>query len=132
MGNPSSARRRYDIVIRGRLSYRFESAFDDVTLMTCNGRTTLRADLDVSLGELTLQLEALLRHIEPCGVGNPSPVLVARNVTVAGPPRVVGKEHEHLKLWPLPGRGAGTVNQQIDHRGPVKSRPSQLFEWRCP
>jgi single-stranded-DNA-specific exonuclease len=59
----------------------------------------LRADLDVSLGELTLQLEALLRHIEPCGVGNPSPVLIARNVTVAGPPRVVGREQEHLKLW---------------------------------
>lgn len=59
----------------------------------------LRADLDVSLGELTLQLESLLRHIEPCGVGNPSAVLVARHITVAGPPRVVGREQEHLKLW---------------------------------
>jgi single-stranded-DNA-specific exonuclease len=59
----------------------------------------LRADLDVTLGELTLQLEALLRHVEPCGVGNPSPVLVARNLTVAAAPRVVGREHEHLKLW---------------------------------
>ena len=66
----------------------------------------LRADLDVSLGELTLPLEALLRHIEPCGVGNPSPVLIARNVTVAGPPRVVGKEHEHLKLWLSDAAGA--------------------------
>ena len=59
----------------------------------------LRADLTVSLGELTLQLESLLRHIEPCGVGNPSPVLITRGVTVAGPPRVVGREQEHLKLW---------------------------------
>jgi single-stranded-DNA-specific exonuclease len=59
----------------------------------------LRADLDVSLGELTVELEALLRHVEPCGIGNPSPVLVARNLTVAAPPRVVGKTHEHLKLW---------------------------------
>jgi single-stranded-DNA-specific exonuclease len=59
----------------------------------------LRADLEVTLGELTLQLEALLRHIEPCGVGNPSPVLVARNVTVHAPPKVVGREGEHLKLW---------------------------------
>jgi single-stranded-DNA-specific exonuclease len=58
----------------------------------------LRADLEVSLGELTLQLEALLRHIEPCGVGNPSPVLVARQVSVAAPPKVVGREQEHLKL----------------------------------
>ena len=59
----------------------------------------LRADLAVSLGELTLELEALLRHIEPCGVGNPSPVLVARDLTVAAAPKVVGREQEHLKLW---------------------------------
>ncbi|HKN65041.1 MAG TPA: single-stranded-DNA-specific exonuclease RecJ [Gemmatimonadaceae bacterium] len=66
----------------------------------------LRADLDVTLGELTLQLEALLRHVEPCGVGNPSPVLVARNLTVAAAPRVVGREHEHLKLWLADAAGA--------------------------
>lgn len=66
----------------------------------------LRADLDVSLGELTLQLEALLRHIEPCGVGNPSPVLVARNLTVAAPPKIVGREHDHLKLWLSDAAGA--------------------------
>jgi single-stranded-DNA-specific exonuclease len=59
----------------------------------------LRADLVVSLGELTLQLESMLRHVEPCGIGNPSPVLVAKNVTVSAPPRVVGREQEHLKLW---------------------------------
>ena len=66
----------------------------------------LRADLDVSLGELTLQLEALLRHVEPCGIGNPSPVLVARNLTVAAAPRVVGREQEHLKLWLADSGGA--------------------------
>jgi single-stranded-DNA-specific exonuclease len=66
----------------------------------------LRADLEVSLGELTLSLEALLRHVEPCGIGNPSPVLVARNVTVAAAPRVVGREHEHLKLWLSDASGA--------------------------
>jgi len=59
----------------------------------------LRADLEVSLGELTPQLEALLRHIEPCGIGNPSPVLITRQVTLAGPPRVVGRDSDHLKLW---------------------------------
>ena len=66
----------------------------------------LRADLDVSLGDLTLQLEALLRHVEPCGVGNPSPVLVARNLTVSAAPRVVGREQEHLKLWLADAAGA--------------------------
>ena len=34
---------RYDIVIRGRLSRRYECAFDDVTLVPRSGETTLRA-----------------------------------------------------------------------------------------
>ena len=66
----------------------------------------LRTDLEVSLGELTVQLESLLRHIEPCGVGNPSPVLVTRGVTVTSPPRVVGREQDHLKLRLTDGSGA--------------------------
>jgi hypothetical protein len=36
---------RYEIVIRGRLSSRYQGAFDDVTLVACAGRTTLRADV---------------------------------------------------------------------------------------
>jgi hypothetical protein len=45
VSNPVSSRQRYDIVIRGRLSSRFESAFDDVTLVARHGQTTLRAEL---------------------------------------------------------------------------------------
>lgn len=40
-----SPRQRFEIVVRGRLSIRFEGAFDGVTLMPHNGHTTLRADL---------------------------------------------------------------------------------------
>ena len=36
---------RYEIVIRGRLSSRYQSAFDDVTVVPCAGQTTLRADV---------------------------------------------------------------------------------------
>src|SRR5919201_1479109 len=43
----------------------------------------LRADLEVELQDVTEGLEALFRHIEPCGIGNPAPVLVARGVRVA-------------------------------------------------
>ena len=52
----------------------------------------LRADLEVNLQDVTDGLEALLRHMEPCGIGNPSPVLIARGVRVAGPPKTVGKD----------------------------------------
>ena len=62
----------------------------------------LRVDLEVTLRELTPELEGVLRHLEPCGVGNPSPVLVARGVRLAAPPRAVGRgeegQREHLRL----------------------------------
>lgn len=58
----------------------------------------LRADLEVSLQDVTDGLEALLRHVEPCGIGNPSPVLVARGVRVAAPPRTIGKDGLRLLL----------------------------------
>jgi hypothetical protein len=41
----SHARQRYDIVVRGRLSRRYESAFDGVTFEPHLGATTLRAEV---------------------------------------------------------------------------------------
>jgi single-stranded-DNA-specific exonuclease len=52
----------------------------------------LRVDLEVPLDQADEELESLLRHIEPCGVGNPSPLFIARGATVASPPRVIGKD----------------------------------------
>jgi single-stranded-DNA-specific exonuclease len=58
----------------------------------------LRADLEVGLQDVTEGLEALFRHIEPCGIGNPAPVLIARNVVVASQPRSVGKDGVRVQL----------------------------------
>jgi single-stranded-DNA-specific exonuclease len=58
----------------------------------------LRVDLELALDDANDELEALLRHLEPCGVGNPSPLLLSRAVTVAAPPRVVGKDGLKLVL----------------------------------
>ena len=63
----------------------------------------LHVDLVVSLDDLTPDFEALLRHLEPCGVGNPAPVLVARGVRLAAAPQVVG--HGGLKLRLATTRG---------------------------
>jgi hypothetical protein len=41
----SHSRRRYDIVVRGRLSRRYECAFDGVTIEPHTRQTTLRADV---------------------------------------------------------------------------------------
>jgi hypothetical protein len=59
----SHARRRYDIVVRGRLSRRYEHAFDGVKLVARNGQTTLQADLaDES------QLYGLLNRLRDFGI----------------------------------------------------------------
>ena len=58
----------------------------------------LRADLEVDLREVDEHLETLLRYVEPCGIGNPSPVLVARGVRVATAPRVIGKDGLKVRL----------------------------------
>jgi len=58
----------------------------------------LRVDLELPLDQIDADLESLLRHVEPCGIGNPSPLLVSRGVVVAAPPRVVGKDALKLLL----------------------------------
>ncbi len=58
----------------------------------------LRVDAEVPLSAVNGDLEALLRHFEPFGIGNASPVLVSRGVTLAGPPRVVGTDGLKLRL----------------------------------
>ena len=52
----------------------------------------LRVDLEVPLDQVDSELETLLRYVEPCGIGNPSPLFIAHGVTVAAQPRVIGKD----------------------------------------
>jgi hypothetical protein len=57
------SRKRYDIVVRGRLSNRYECAFDGVRFEPRNGETRLRADLaDQS------QLYGLLNRLRDFGI----------------------------------------------------------------
>ena len=58
----------------------------------------LRVDLEVPISAATLELEALLRHFEPFGPSNPTPVLVSRDVRLAASPRVMGDGHLKLRL----------------------------------
>lgn len=51
-----------------------------------------RVDLVLSLADVSDDLERLCRHLEPCGMGNPSPVFGARGVRLEGVRRV-GSNH---------------------------------------
>jgi single-stranded-DNA-specific exonuclease len=81
-------------ISRDRVS-EFTQRFNEVARETLRPEDLvpeLRADLEVELHDVTDGLEALFRHIEPCGIGNPAPVLVARGVRVAASPKTVGKD----------------------------------------
>ena len=59
----SNSPQRYEIVVRGRLSNRYERAFDGATLVPRQGHTMLRADLvDQS------QLYGLLNRLRDLGI----------------------------------------------------------------
>jgi single-stranded-DNA-specific exonuclease len=58
----------------------------------------LRVDMEVALADLTPGFESLLRHLEPCGIGNPAPMLMTRGVRLAAPPRIVGQAGLKLRL----------------------------------
>ena len=71
----------------------------------------LRTDLDLPLDDADEAFERALRHLEPFGVGNPGPVLVARGVVVTAAPRRIGTDGLKLALQtsrgPMDGVGWG-------------------------
>lgn len=90
----------------------------------------LRVDLEIDLADATIDFESLLRHFEPFGPGNATPVLVARGVHLDAAPRIVGQGSAggsgdpggHLKL-----RLAGDTGPPLDAIGwGMASRAGEL------
>ena len=52
----------------------------------------LRVDMELPLTEATDELERLLRHLEPFGVGNPGPLFLSRAARVTSPARRIGAD----------------------------------------
>lgn len=91
-GQLDAFRERFNAVARERLTA------DDLI-------PRVRVDVELSLDDVTPDLEGLLRHFEPFGVGNPAPVLASRGVHLANAPRVVGQGGLKLQL----ARSGGTL-----------------------
>jgi len=81
-----------------------------------------RVDLEVSLPEVTDDLEQLCRALEPCGSDNPGPVFSVRGVRLEGA-RVVGRTHLKATLragaHALDGIGFGLADRAPTGAGPV-------------
>jgi single-stranded-DNA-specific exonuclease len=88
--------------LRGEKLEDFRAAFLDHAKQTLASEAlTPRLHLD-ALAELKLVNEALVRDLArlgPFGQGNRKPLLCCRGVELAGTPRVVGKDGQHLQLF---------------------------------
>ncbi|HSW10452.1 MAG TPA: single-stranded-DNA-specific exonuclease RecJ [Bacillota bacterium] len=71
-------------------------------------------DTEVAVGELDGQLLRDLELLEPCGQGNPPPLLVLRGAPVVDC-RAVGQDGAHLRL--TLGRGAGSLRAMAFRMG---------------
>jgi single-stranded-DNA-specific exonuclease len=64
----------------------------------------LEIDAEISLSEVTPELFAALRQLEPFGQGNPQPVFASRNASLVFPPRIIKEKHVKFKInQALPG-----------------------------
>ena len=93
-------------VRRGRLDA-FRAAFNAAVaeqVAPADLVPTQRVDVVLTVGELTGDLEKLLRHLEPTGMGNPGPVFGLEGLLAAGAPRPIGERHIRVTLTDGTGR----------------------------
>ncbi len=85
----------------------------------------VRVDIELPLEDVTTDLEGLLRHFEPFGVGNPAPVLSSRGVRLATTPRVIGQGGLKLQLAKTGGTleaigwGMGDLARELTPASPI-------------
>lgn len=67
---------------------------------------TVPIDVEVSVDALGAGIQRELARLSPFGAGNPKPVLAARGVTVAGEPRLMGRDGNHISFFAAQGEGS--------------------------
>ena len=84
-------------------------------------------------GKSVAALAEELKKLEPCGIGNSRPLLLARKVEVAADPKRVGVNAQHLKLWLR--QGGIPVDAIAFGKGAIPVRKGQqldvAFELEC-
>ena len=110
--NLPAFREQFDLTARERLTP------DDLT-------PVVRVDLELSLNSVGDELEGLVRHFEPFGIGNPAPMFSAMQVKLAGTPKRVGSDglklalHAERGVLDAIGWGMGELREQLHVSRPV-------------
>jgi single-stranded-DNA-specific exonuclease len=81
----------------GELQERFE-AYARSTLAPQDLVPLLRVDAEIGLDQVDWPLFEHLKRMEPFGMGNPTPVLVARRLRLIYPPRVLSEKHLKIRI----------------------------------
>ncbi|MBI3191141.1 MAG: single-stranded-DNA-specific exonuclease RecJ, partial [Pedosphaera parvula] len=69
-------------------------------------RPRLLVDDEVAVGALTQAVVREVGRLAPHGAGNPEPVLAAKDVRIAGEPRLMGKKGDHLSFFVAQGESS--------------------------
>jgi single-stranded-DNA-specific exonuclease len=88
-------------------------------------RPTLDIDAELPLEQVDWATQGYLDLMEPCGVDNPRPILVSRNVAVSARRAIGNGQKQHLKLVLRDGRGIawdGIAFRRGDLAGQVPDR----------
>lgn len=88
-------------------------------------KPVLKLDAEVPLAELALECVEQLGQLAPMGQGNPPVQLACRNLSHRYPPRRMGRDRQHLKLWVTDGRACA---EAVWWNAPENEPPRNSFD----
>nr|MCU0540045.1 single-stranded-DNA-specific exonuclease RecJ [Desulfobacterales bacterium] len=103
----------------------FQAAFEESVRRCCPPSLFtpyLTIDAELSLSDITGELADQLEALTPCGIGNPEPLFMDRNVTIVSSARV-GTGHRRMVLRSACPAGAPRLQAIQFHAGPEENQP---------
>ena len=96
-GHAAAAGLKLPIALFDAFAERFD-AHCRAALSAEQKQKVLHIDAEVPLAEMTLRMVESIEALEPHGIGNPPPTLVANAVRVVGEPKLMGERQDHVKI----------------------------------
>jgi single-stranded-DNA-specific exonuclease len=87
--------------------------------------TPLRLDAQVGLEQMNLDSVSALSRLKPLGQGNPAVQLCSSQVTHHQPPRRLGPNQQHVKMWVTDGQN---VQEALWWGAAAQPLPTERFE----
>lgn len=109
--------------LRARLEARAHALLSQIDL-----EPKLTFDTELTLDQITPELFAELRRLEPFGMGNPEPVFIARGLRLLAPPRVVKEKHFKIRVQQTISAAAGSANGPAAR--PAITRAFDAVAWK--